>query len=1768
MALLPPTRIQERGSDRANGYRDYVPQWVDREEEGSSGRMEEDTELEEGEAFEGGGSASGSGDDDLERLSYLDTRLESVLGDCQKEFQGNLSTERLGSRYGGYGSFLPTTIRAAPVLGPSPPPPSGSEVARPRPAEGQVGALRPRPTEGSVERARRGQSGASVVTTADPNSWSKAREPSQKKKHVKSINAMLKSEAPGATNSVKETGPAEKKGLTVRLQLPPKQSSQGLDKHAQNSVYNKFGLDHPSSGSDDDLDEEEKSGSDDNTSPDLSPNRMIQVMTAFEPPYGGMLSPLIPALVPSEPSERKDLSKHIMNTPASKTEGVQGSKKSGFMESQNKVSKETKTKQKEVIVPPEIVKAVLPIEPLKSGKKEVKEGSINSLKVSYKHPVPREEPIPQSKPPSEPKKKIKDNSKEYSAPKEQKEKVRDAKESVKEAKKELDRKEPPSMAQVDVGREVPKETFKVTLKDMPPSKEQLKPAQRDSLDVKAGKKVKKAGKEPAKSQSKDGEKEKGVYTVSVVQADVNGFQDPAPQGFLPPAVGTSNPENPVPLDNWVECTKCRQWRLALPGVNVDLLPDDWQCTAMTWLPGLNKCKYTEETTTAAVKSYLGLSNPDTVPVDAALGVPPVLLLPASLPPVDLAHENRQLEQKPFKLQKSSSKKAGSTKKTGGTTPKLSAPTAKKVDSGGPKNKNLSDVGQPIERGPAVLGEDSGYQRVMADKQRLKEKEKLKRMRVDEGEDTRPPKQAVREERHKISSGVKRKKKSELSEDNNAIQVAKQAKMADYVERKGAVDTFVQSRGQSSDENTHSLNYGSDDAGISSRNAGRSSLPAQAPKKMKVTLSGRMDAKRKEDKLDAKGDDRKRNEIQRRANVKCKPEYFDKHEGTDSDDDKPHRDDYRNSYKFSESSRKAVSRGRNGYIDGKKRAKEEGESAYYIEKRRMLPNDLETAREFNSGSSPKSPRDGFDDEWRADGAFREKRLFDEVSGIARTYAQGSFGDRADDSPHGQSPARNVDRHSQDQPRGEKRSRRRSRSHSPAASSSYSRGSSATGYKAASPIESTVSSSPLRSLKAVNGAKARRMTDSVQANDHIATADSHPTSNKQSPVSPSPKRSADEPDPRSDRGGQPRQAHRGWDDRGHSPEPERDARGSGRDGNNRDTSSGRDRYARSNSREEGPPDVRKYDGKSRGSGRDDDRHWEEGGNRERRASTVSQFSNGDRHRDDRHRERDEKYDRRTEDRLRDRDRDRDRERPRDTWTTDRPGDHREERSARERSSHQRDDWNARPSSRESRLDKQDPRSSRDTRGGRERAEDGGADKLNIDSRSKHVDDSKDEPCHDEHEPVQAVQRDSSSHRHDNNESTSHKDSKSRANVMSERNGDRPGAVPSVRKETEGGAVRSGTDPVSAAAAGKSRSRPEGHVPSAQKKSSSPAPETRHADENPRQGKEPKNGSEGGYLLRIGAEVGHGSNPGHIARGSEGGSSSPTKKTNHALLSTSLTKEAKSLKHSADRIKNVTGMEDESTNMYLQAGLKFLEGAHHQEAANERPADCPVIFRIYLDTANLCDYCSSAFEKNKDHAAAALSYMVAAVARMRVLMLKYKDLGKDCMELQHAVKSSTALGSQAAAVLTPPIGVASVPQLNRVSASQPGAPIIGESPSSSSASDLDNLNNHAALNEKLASNISKGVASSPLPGNSAGTVEVLPSRLHANYQRLLTNSTDVFRMLESLNRARAATAAYQAECAGDESRQESILAIRRVGEIGLLDDMEALVKQVRKALHAIGH
>ncbi|KAJ0528882.1 hypothetical protein HanHA89_Chr10g0371361 [Helianthus annuus] len=83
------------------------------------GKMEFDTEIEEGEAFvqKININNNNDGDDDSiidpdVSLSYIDEKIQNVLGHCQKDFEGGVLTENLGAQFGGYGSFL----QRSPVL--------------------------------------------------------------------------------------------------------------------------------------------------------------------------------------------------------------------------------------------------------------------------------------------------------------------------------------------------------------------------------------------------------------------------------------------------------------------------------------------------------------------------------------------------------------------------------------------------------------------------------------------------------------------------------------------------------------------------------------------------------------------------------------------------------------------------------------------------------------------------------------------------------------------------------------------------------------------------------------------------------------------------------------------------------------------------------------------------------------------------------------------------------------------------------------------------------------------------------------------------------------------------------------------------------------------------------------------------------------------------------------------------------------------------------------------------------------------------------------------------------------------------------------------------------------------------------------------------------------------------------------------------------------------------------------------------------------------
>ncbi|XP_057550883.1 cysteine-tryptophan domain-containing zinc finger protein 3-like [Amaranthus tricolor] len=68
-----------------------------------------------------------------------------------------------------------------------------------------------------------------------------------------------------------------------------------------------------------------------------------------------------------------------------------------------------------------------------------------------------------------------------------------------------------------------------------------------------------------------------------------------------PAVDFPSAENTQIVEDWVECEKCHKWRLLPLGMSANSLTEEkWTCSMLTWLPGMNKCSFSEEETTNAL----------------------------------------------------------------------------------------------------------------------------------------------------------------------------------------------------------------------------------------------------------------------------------------------------------------------------------------------------------------------------------------------------------------------------------------------------------------------------------------------------------------------------------------------------------------------------------------------------------------------------------------------------------------------------------------------------------------------------------------------------------------------------------------------------------------------------------------------------------------------------------------------------------------------------------------------------------------------------------------------------------------------------------------------------------------------------------------------------------------------------------------------------------------------------------------------------------------
>ncbi|KAF9607396.1 hypothetical protein IFM89_034629 [Coptis chinensis] len=265
---------------------------------------------------------------------------------------------------------------------------------------------------------------------------------------------------------------------------------------------------------------------------------------------------------------------------------------------------------------------------------------------------------------------------------------------------------------------------------------------------------------------------------------------------------------------------------------------------------------------------------------------------------------------------------------------------------------------------------------------------------------------------------------------------------------------------------------------------------------------------------------------------------------------------------------------------------------------------------------------------------------------------------------------------------------------------------------------------------------------------------------------------------------------------------------------------------------------------------------------------------------------------------------------------------------------------------------------------------------------------------------------------------------------------------------------------------------------------------------------------------------STPGRVIVGDLDGPS-PVKKDSSSQAANAALKEAKDLKHSADRVKS-NGSDLESTGLYFEAVLKFLHGASmleplHVESSRHFESQS---MHIYSTTVSLCEFVAHEYERCKEMAAAALAHKCVEVSYMRVVYLKNFSANKDRLVLQASLQ------------MVPP----------------------GESPSSS-ASDVDNLNNQGNP-DKVA--LAKGVGSPHVAGD-----HVIAARNRPSFLRLLNFTQDVNSAMEASRKAQNAFAV--ASTSLEESRYEGISSVKRVLDFNF-HDVQGLLRLVRLAMEAI--
>ncbi|CAN4091790.1 unnamed protein product [Withania somnifera] len=268
----------------------------------SKGEMMEEHELEEGEACYYKDDEDISIDPDI-ALSYIDEKLQSVLGHFQKDFEGGVSAENLGAKFGGYGSFLPTYQRSPSIL---------SQPRTPQRSQNQGTSRLPDhfasegpPLNSTAVSDRPSTRRDGTADSRDAHTLHDSRVPcgddSLRQDSYFSAQESNKFPAKREVSMIKSLNPTDQRTLKLRIRV-------GSDKTAQKStaLHTSLGLISPSSSLENSPTESDEMLSKFQEIHNDSPASILQTMTSFPVAGSVLLSPLHEKLLTLSRNEELD----------------------------------------------------------------------------------------------------------------------------------------------------------------------------------------------------------------------------------------------------------------------------------------------------------------------------------------------------------------------------------------------------------------------------------------------------------------------------------------------------------------------------------------------------------------------------------------------------------------------------------------------------------------------------------------------------------------------------------------------------------------------------------------------------------------------------------------------------------------------------------------------------------------------------------------------------------------------------------------------------------------------------------------------------------------------------------------------------------------------------------------------------------------------------------------------------------------------------------------------------------------------------------------------------------------------------------------------------------------------------------------------------------------------------------------------------------------------------------------------------------------------